>query len=189
MKSLLVLKCLLVIVLVQGAQAVISAGEIYSLDIVAGDEGKLLAVTIDPESNNATLSELSGPNGNQRFIARTNSDNTFTLFVEAQPWNWVDHIVENTKFVNIKKIPQVLGVIGGSKDVLGQDYAGKNSNAQKWYIVPTGEDPDVGVLTSLLLRQCLTGQGENNTVTLTPCNFSDPNQVMRVNARTSGRYC
>lgn len=45
---------------------------------------------------------------------------TFTLFPDTQPWNWVDHIVETTRYIRIRKIPQVLGAVGATKEVVEQ---------------------------------------------------------------------
>lgn len=45
-----------------------------------------------------------------------------------------------------------------------QNYQGRSATGQKWYLVPTGSDPNTGVITNLLLRECLTGQGYFNLV-------------------------
>ncbi|ODM93103.1 hypothetical protein Ocin01_13580 [Orchesella cincta] len=163
------------------ASASVVSNSIYSIDFYNDVESKNLSLTVDTETNRVGLGEFSPTNAHQRFIARANSgsnpmsNNTFTMFSEVQPWNWVDHIVESTKFVNIKKVPQVLGVIGGSKEVLEESYQG--STGQKWYMVPapgSEADENLGLITNLLLRMCLIGQGENELLTIVHATFRIP---------------
>ncbi|CAG7734627.1 unnamed protein product [Allacma fusca] len=169
--------------------AAITTGDIYTLDSLVDDSVSISlvarsdgSVTVEPFSNNAP---------EQRFIVKTVSGGTniFNLFTEAQPWNWIDYIVESSKTVNIKETPQILDVAikDGVQTVFLGDYKGQNMNSHKWYVVPSGGDELVGRLTNVANRLCLINNGPNASATVGICNPSDPNQLWRLTRRTQGR--
>jgi len=159
-------------------------GEIYSIDSFVKEPIESLETGGE---NSVVITPFSRYLAGQRFVARQNNG-YFNLFLEVQPWDWVNYIVESSKTVNIRdKTPRALSVVNadGIRQVIQADYSG--GNEQQWYIVPTGADSETGLITNLLHRLCISNNGSGNRVTLETCNLNDPNQIFRLTIRTQGR--